>query len=54
MFLAQIGGLVTKADAADSEDDDQFGDRHGDELPGKLAGRDSRIVCNSSAHAVTI
>lgn len=40
----EIADLMTKADAADSEDDDQFGDRHGDELPDELAKRESRLA----------
>jgi len=40
----EIADLLAKADAADSGDNDQFGDRHGDELPDELARRESRLA----------
>ena len=39
----EIAELMAKADAADADDDGQFGDRHGDELPDELARRQSRL-----------
>ena len=40
----EIADLMAQADAADSADDEQFGDRHGDELPDELARRQSRLA----------
>ena len=40
----EIADLMAKADAADKADDEQFGDRHGDELPDELARRESRLA----------
>ena len=39
----EIAELMAKADAADADDDEQFGDRHGEELPDELARRQSRL-----------
>lgn len=39
----EIADLLAKAQAADAGDDEQFGDRHGDELPDELARRHSRL-----------
>lgn len=39
----EIAELLAKAQAADASDDQQFGDRHGDELPDELARRESRL-----------
>lgn len=39
----EIADLLAKAQAADAGDDEQFGDRHGDELPDELARRQSRL-----------
>lgn len=40
----EIAELMAQADAADAADDEQFGDRHGDELPDELSRRESRLV----------
>ncbi len=40
---AEIADLMDQAAAADSDDDERFGDRHGDELPAELARRESRL-----------
>ena len=40
----EIAELMAHADAADAADDEQFGDRHGDELPDELARRKSRLA----------
>ena len=40
----EIVELMAQADAADAADDEQFGDRHGDELPDELARRESRLA----------
>lgn len=40
---AEIADLMAQSEAADSEDEERFGDRHGDELPAELARRESRL-----------
>jgi transposase len=40
----EIAELMAHADAADAADDEQFGVRHGDELPDELARRESRLA----------
>lgn len=39
----EIDALLTEAERVDEEDDAQFGDRHGDELPDELARRETRL-----------
>ena len=40
----EIAELMVQAEAADAADDEQFGDRHGDEIPDELARRESRLA----------
>lgn len=40
----EIADLMAQANAADAADDEQFGDRHGDEIPDELARRESRLA----------
>jgi len=40
----EIAELMAQADAADADEDEQFGDRHGDEIPDELARRESRLA----------
>ena len=40
----EIAELMAQADAADAADDEQLGDRHGDELPNELARREPRLA----------
>ena len=39
----EIDQLLAQADAADENDDDQFGDLRGDEIPDELARRETRL-----------
>ncbi len=39
----EIAELLASAEAVDTEEDEQFGDRRGDELPAELARRQSRL-----------
>lgn len=39
----EIDALLSAAERADDDDDAQFGDRHGDELPDELARRETRL-----------
>ena len=47
----EIADLMAQADAADAADDEQFGDRHGDEIPDELARRESRLAKIREARA---
>ncbi len=44
VLRAKAAGLIAEAETTDAAEDEQFGDLRGDELPGELARRESRLA----------